>query len=363
MRSRAGAAVHHVRVPFRAPLVTATGKWSMRESWLLRVTDAEGHAGWGEAVLEDAADVPVLEELLGALVASGLAPSPALVARAGGGGRAFQAALDAARLDIGARRIGTRRVSLPWVGVNATIGAGETDAVVEQAQAAVEAGFRTLKLKTRRSDTTSTLLERLAAVRATVGDGPALRLDVNGAWKLETAVKRLRALAGMGLQYVEQPLAPGDLARAADLRARLGVPVAADEAITSVAAARAILDAGAADILVVKPARVGGPAAVAEIARLAADRGVPVVVSSLFETGVGLAAALTCAASLPDVPGWPARDRDHGLATADLLEDDLLAVPFVVRGGRLHAPGGRGSGGLGVVVDLAALERYRVSDA
>jgi O-succinylbenzoate synthase len=124
-----------------------------------------------------------------------------------------------------------------------------------------------------------------------------------------------------------------------------------------------VLDAGAADVLVVKPSRVGGPVPVAEIARLAAERGVPVVISSLFETGVGLAMGLACAADLPDVPGWPAVERDHGLATADLLRDDMLVAPLVVKGGRMRAPGGPGSGALGVTVDEAVVRWYEAAGA
>ena len=145
----------------------------------------------------------------------------------------------------------------------------------------------------------------------------------------------LRALAGFALQYVEQPLGPGALAKGAVLAGSVGIPIAADEAVTSVAAARAVLDAGAADVLIVsRPRR--GPVAVAEIAALAAERGVPVVISSLFETGVGLASGLACAAALPDVPGWPAASRDHGLATADLLSDDLLVARLLREGRGAH---------------------------
>jgi O-succinylbenzoate synthase len=113
----------------------------------------------------------------------------------------------------------------------------------------------------------------------------------------------------------------------------------------------------------VKLSRVGGPVAVAEIATLAAERGVPVVISSLFETGVGLAAGLACAASLPDVPGWPAADRDHGLATSDLLRDDLLVARLLVKAGRMRAPGGPRSGALGVTVDESVVHWYEVPDA
>jgi O-succinylbenzoate synthase len=318
--------------------------------------------GWGEAVLEKQVDRPVLKALFDELVATGLAPSVALVDRAGTAGRAFRAALDAARLDLERPGAGQRPASPPTVGVNATIPAEAMSATVEAACLAVAAGFRTLKLKAGKRDTTATLVERVGAVRAAVGDDIALRLDVNGTWDLEEAATRLRALAGFALQYVEQPLAPGALAKGAALRDRVGVVIAADEAITSLAAARAVLDTGAADVLVVKPSRVGGPVVVGEIAMLAAERGAPVVISSLFETGVGLATGLACAVALPDVPGWPAADRDHGLATSDLLRDDLLVAPLVVKSGRMRVPGGPRSGGLGVAVDESVVHWYEVPE-
>jgi o-succinylbenzoate synthase len=363
-----GARVAFVLVPFRAPFETAAGTWTARESWLLRLEREDGRSGWGEAVLEDAGDAPVLEALFDELVATGLPPADALVSRAGAAGRAFRAALGGAMLDLG-EIVGPRASASPpgsadpstGVGVNATIGAVNTEAAVEAARAAVTHGFRTLKLKAGPADTTASLVERLFAARSAVGDDVALRLDVNGTWTPGEAAERLRAMAGVGLQYVEQPLDPAALRETAVLRASTGTPIAADEAVESLEAARAILDAGGADVLVVKPARVGGPDVVASIAALAAERGVPVVLSSLFETGVGLATALACAAALPDVPAWLAAERDHGLATADMLRDDLLVRPLAVAAGRMRVPGGPGAGGLGVIVDERAVARYRVS--
>jgi L-alanine-DL-glutamate epimerase-like enolase superfamily enzyme len=267
----------------------------------------------------------------------------------------LDAALDAVHLDLAAPS-----ANLPGVGVNATIGAIDRDEAVQAALDAVSAGFRTLKLKAAPGETAAALADRMGAVRRVVGDRAALRLDVNGSWDLAGAIERLRALEGYGLQYVEQPLPPRLLADAALLRRDTSVAVAADEAVDSMASARAILDASAADVLVVKPGRVGGAAVASAIATMAAARGVPVVISSLFETGIGLAAGVACAVTLPDVDGWPAAGRDHGLATADLLVDDLLVEPLIVERGRIRAPGGEGTGGLGVRLDEAALERFAV---
>ena len=352
------ARVSRAWLPFRTPIETSAGTWTGRVSWLLRLEAPDGRAGWGEALLDDPAHAAVLEALFDDLVATGLPPAPALVGRAGPAGRAFRAALDGARLDVLAQGPEARSAGRPDVGVNALIGALDTTATVEAARAAVDAGFRTLKLKVGEVEAAGSLAQRIGAVRSAVGAEIALRVDANGTWDAAGADERLAALLPFGLQYVEQPLPPGDVEGAASLRARAGVALAIDEGCASLAEARVVLDAGAADVLVVKPARVGGPVAVAEIALHAAERGVPVVISSLWESGVGLAVALACAAALPDVPGWPAATRDHGLATADLLEDDLVLEPLVMEAGRLRAPYGPGSGGLGVAVDEPALERY-----
>jgi o-succinylbenzoate synthase len=340
-----------VRVPFRAPFTTAARTWTARDSWLLRAELDDGRTAWGEAVLDEEADAPVLEALLDDMVATGLAPAPALLDRSGAAGRALASAVDQLALDDRA----VAAVLAVGVRVNATLAAGTPDEVTASVSDAVDRGFRTLKLKAAPDDTVAGLVARVGAARAAAGDDVALRLDANGAWDLEGATLRLRALAGFGLQYVEQPLPAADLAGMAELRTRVGVPIAADEAVASIAGARAVFEAGAADVLVVKPARVGGRAAVAEIAALAGAAGVPIVVTSSLETGIGLRAAIAAAASVGDVPGWPAAERDHGLATLDLLEDDLLAGPLEVVDGQLRA---RDAGAL--AVDEAAVARYRV---
>ena len=204
-------------------------------------------------------------------------------------------------------------------------------ASAEAARQSVDAGFVTLKLKAGAERETEVLVDRVRAVREAIGPDVHLRLDVNGAWDPPTAEERLEAVERFQLEYVEQPLAGDDAEALAELRRRVRVPIAADETVTSVKAARELLDAEAVDVLVVKPARVGGLVVGAEIAALAAERGVPVVVSTLFETGVGIAAALAMAASAPGgrLRG-PGHAPDHGLATAG----PARARPVAGRAGR-----------------------------
>jgi len=351
-----------IRVPFRAPFQSAARMWTARDSWLVRVTGDDGTVGWGEAVLEDPAAAPALDRVVARVQQSTDVPTTSSLEAEGAAGRALLAALAGAATRQGADvRPGAR-----GVGVNAVVAALDRERAAEEAAGRAAAGFRTIKLKAGSGEPVADLVARVAAVRAAVGDAVALRLDANGTWDLATAVEVLGALEDLDLQYVEQPLATPDVEGLISLRRRVSVPVAADEAVDSVEAAQQLLDHDATDVLVVKPARVGGTMAVARIESLATARGVPVVVSSLFETGIGLAAALACASwvtQFSDLPGWPAEERDHGLATADLLEDDLLVEPLRIAGGRMWAPSGAGSTPLGVVVDEAAVERYRVRDA
>jgi L-alanine-DL-glutamate epimerase-like enolase superfamily enzyme len=356
-----GLSALRVRVPFRRPFATATGMWLHREAWVVLLEAGEGRIGLGEAVLEpDATEVEetilarVIRETAGR-ARDGDLPDEGELDLLGGPGRAFRAAVDAARLDLALAPDGSA------VPVNGTIGFAAPREGAEAALQALEAGFTTLKLKAGAERETEDLVARVRAIRRAVGPDVRLRLDVNGAWDLPTAEDRLEAIARFDVEYVEQPLPADDTAGAAELRRLVSVPIAADEAVYAPSAARRILAEGAADVLVVKPARVGGPVAVAEIAAAAAAAGVPVVVSTLFETGVGIAAARAVAAALPDVAGRGGTvGLPHGLATAGLLEHDLLREPLVVEAGTMAAPGGEGSGALGILLDDEALRRFAV---
>ena len=217
----------------------------------------------------------------------------------------------------------------------------------------VAAGFGTLKLKVGGEASTAELVTRVRLVREAVGAEVKLRIDANGAWDGAVARERLDALAVLDLEYVEQPLPVGPPEEMARLRADVAVPIAADESVSGSYAAELLLEAGAVDVLVVKPARVGVPHVCLCIAEQAAAAGVGVVISTLLETGVGIGAALAIAARLPA----SAREYAHGLATAGLLESDLLLEPLAISGGRMSLPSVPGVAGR---LDLDAVRRYAV---
>ncbi len=268
---------------------------------------------------------------------------------------AFACAIDTASCDAmaQARGVSVARLlcdrPLDRVPVNATVAAANTADAAGQAAAAREAGFTCVKLKAGMAVSPEEERGRVAAVRAALGPDVALRIDANGAWQPEQAIATIQALESFDLELVEQPIASGQLAEMARVRAAVNVPIAADEDVTSVESARRVLAAGAADALVVKPMTCGGLRPARNIATLAEDAGVAVIVTTTIDSGVGTAAALQLAATLPE--NGPA----CGLATSSLLMDVLVATPFVARDGWMDVPGGHG---LGVELDEAKLARY-----
>lgn len=167
---------------------------------------------------------------------------------------------------------------------------------------------------------------RLEAVRDALGPDGAVRVDANGLWSVDEAVRAIGLLdrAAGGLEYVEQPCADvEDLAR---VRRRVQVPIAADESIRRAADPYRVRDLEAADVAVLKVQPLGG---VRACLRIAEDIGLPVVVSSALETSVGIAAGVALAAALPELP------YACGLATVQLLADDVATEPLLPVAGQL----------------------------
>lgn len=208
------------------------------------------------------------------------------------------------------------------VRVNVTIPAVDPDTA---AGLVTESGADTAKVKVGDpGEDESTDLARLEAVRAALGEGGRMRVDVNAAWDMETAVARLEQLVGFDLEYVEQPVAT--IEEMKELRRRVPVPLAADELVRQSPRPLQVIEEGAADVLVMKVQPMGGVAPVLELASAA---GIPVVISSALETSVGMYGGLL-AASLIDTP------YACGLGTVALLDGDPTAEPLIPQGGVLQ---------------------------
>ena len=185
-------------------------------------------------------------------------------------------------------------------------------------------------------------LARVEAVRDALGPGGRVRVDANGAWTPDTAVRMIKALGE--LEYAEQPCRT--LEELAEVRRRVDTPIAADESVRRAEDPLRVRAADAADIVVLKVQPLGGVRAALAVAEAC---GLPVVVSSAVETSVGLAAGLALAAALPELP------YACGLGTLSLLEGDVVGEPLTAVDGAIEVRRPE--------VDEAALRRYEVDGA
>ncbi len=359
------ARVEIVDVPFREAVISGAQRWDQHRAGIIVLRTDDGREGLGEfpaprpndlgedvsprlvAVLEglDLGDPVSVERTLREVDAWPFV------------GRAARSAVESALVDLLARanhRTLAAHLSpgpASVVAVNAMLGIVPPAEAAALAAALAAGGFGCFKLKAG-DEPDGALVERVAAVREAIGPEAALRLDFNGSLASEMAADVLASVAPFDIEYAEQPIPPSAGAEAlARLRWTGSVPIAADEAVRDLGSARVLLDTGAVDALVVKPARVGGLRQAGAIVELATAAAVPVIVSTLFETGVGLAGALHLAATAPGA-------QAHGLATGALLESELLAEPLVITDGHMAVPAGPG---LGVELDEAAIARYRVT--
>jgi L-alanine-DL-glutamate epimerase-like enolase superfamily enzyme len=226
------------------------------------------------------------------------------------------------------------------------VGVGTPEKSAELARTFVDAGYRLLKV---RVGTDAAIDEgRIAAIRSVVDDSVRIRLDANQAWTPNEALARIRAVAHLGIEAVEQPCAFWDVAANAAVTAQSPVPIIADEGFVSVPEAQVLLAARGADILHAYIGKCGGIQPTMEIAALARSFGAAMTIGERVPLGVSEAAHLQVAAALPDL--------DHPCALAyDLNEDDLLVTRPDRSAGVIHVPEGPG---LGVDVDPVRLEKY-----
>ncbi len=190
----------------------------------------------------------------------------------------------------------------------------------------LESGASTAKVKIGDpGDSADDDVARVRAVREAIGPDGFVRVDVNAGWDLDTATDRLERLAEFGLQYVEQPVAT--IEEMKELRRRVDIPIAADEMVRQSPHPLRVIEAGAADLLVLKVQPMGGVSRVLDLANRAS---IPVVISSALETSVGMYGGLLAASLLEELP------YACGLGTVALIEGDPTLDPLVPHDGLLE---------------------------
>lgn len=210
------------------------------------------------------------------------------------------------------------------VPVNELIGDAEAEVCVARAAAAIAAGQDTVKVKC----TTERDLDvsRIAAIR---GAFPKLkiRIDPNESWPLDWAADQLNAMAGFDIEYCEEPLPRGTpLSEYGRLRRQTRVPIALDDSIRTLRDVELAALREAADVLVLKAQRVGGPDQLLEIVQYATSLGLRCTITSSLETSLGLTLGIHCTAMAP------APIAAAGIGTARFFAVNIGPPPPIVDG-------------------------------
>jgi len=330
------------RLPFRAPVRTGHGLWAEREGVIVRLEDAAGKVGWGEAAPIPDFGTESVDEVAAACGGLGEWTTAAELGevpeRLGCLRHALRAALaEVARgeaNDVDPASDPSAASGRAYVAVAALLPAGR--AVLAQIPGRVEMGFRVFKWKVGVGDVADEL-SLLDDVCAALPSGAKLRLDANGAWERRHAERWLERCADRPVEFVEQPCAATarrTLAGAAawtkaddlllGLAGNFPTPLALDESVVGEGDVERWLGAGWPGLFVIKPSLLADVAGT--LARLERARA-PVVFSSALETAVGARTALRTALA------WPGESRAAGFGVWPLFADGRcngpMAAPFI----------------------------------
>lgn len=265
------------------------------------------------------------------------------------------AAAEMACIDLAARIQGVPMHT--WLGgaltdnveFNGWIGALPPEEAVAEALRWQKAGFRSAKIKVGGGGIQADH-DRVAAVRAAVGNSMQLRIDANALYDAETSLQLARLVRPYNLQLFEQPAPKDDLAGLARVRREGGIPVMADESVSDHASLVAVIKAGAADIVKFGILQAGGILHAARMLATAQAAGVPCVIGHGFGLDPSTVAEIMLAAT--------SRNVVAGLECVGPLKvvDTVTTTRLDLSKGSLPLPAGPG---LGVSLDDAKLKQYQ----
>ncbi|MEB3372281.1 mandelate racemase/muconate lactonizing enzyme family protein [Saccharopolyspora mangrovi] len=354
-------------IPYRHPVVAASGVLRSAQHVLVRVHSDDGLVGVGEAVARSfvygesqASIVAAFREWLEPAVI-GLDPFAVeeILERTN-----WVVANNTARgaLDIALHDLRGKATGLPsWrllggmqtsVQVTRILGMGEAQEVADEAsQAFSEQGVASFKVKVGTHLLSD--VARIAAVREAVGEDATIYVDANHGWTAEQAIRALTAMAEYNVALVEEPSPAGDRIGRLRVAQQVPIPIMADESAPTVADAARELTSGSARALSIKTTRTGFTES-ARLVALADALGARTLLGSQADSMIGAAASLAFGAAHPQVAREPGE-----LDYFSVLADYVVTEPLEVRGGVLTASQ---RPGIAVEIDEDKLSHYRVDD-
>lgn len=301
------------QIPLRTPFKTALRTVDCVHDLLVRVETDTGAVGYGEAP----PTAVITGETLGSLhtaVEEFIAPAlrgmevedldavMTKLDRCLVRNTSAKAAVDMALYDLFAQSCGKPLYKVlggarNTIETDLTISVNPVPVMVADAKAAVEEGFKVLKIKVGKEGLAD--IPRLKAIREAVGPEVSLRVDANQGWTAKQAVRIITALedAGVDPELVEQPVPAHDIDGLEYITRRVATPILADESVFSPADAFHILQRHAADMINIKLMKTGGIWQALKICSAAEVYGVECMMGCMLESKLAVSAAAHLAAA------------------------------------------------------------------
>jgi L-alanine-DL-glutamate epimerase-like enolase superfamily enzyme len=338
------------------------------QTCLVKVTADDGTVGWGEAhaPLGPRATQAVVQDVLAPLLVGG---DPLAVEyhwermygsmRLRGHSTGYQleaiAGVDIALWDLAGKLLGVpvyRLLGGPFRTTLPTYASGIPGATIEEraraARGFVADGYTAMKLSIGRGDIDSDLA-MVAAVAAAIRGEADLLIDAHGAYTAENALYVGRRLQDLGVYWLEDPLAPEDVAGYIHLTAALDMAVAAGETECNRWQFEERLARRAVDVILPDICRAGGISEGRRIATVASLHGIKWAAHVSMGSSVHVAAAAHLAAASANFLVF------EFSSTPNPIGEDLLTAPLHPEGGYLRVPAGPG---LGITFDEARLQAH-----
>jgi O-succinylbenzoate synthase len=319
--------------PFRSPLHSRHGIWTHREGVILHLQDDMDHSGWGEIAplpwfgtesLDTA--LTFCRELAADCTKMAIASIPdTLPACQFGLESALEWLQQASQQASLSKSLSPKSISYLLPGGESALTAWKQP---------WQQGYRTFKWKIGTSYLIAHLTDELGWFGQLVNmlpPGAQLRLDANGGLDWEAACRWLELCDRLStassnhcsIEFIEQPLSPGQETAMMQLQQQFQTPIALDESVASVSHLETWERRGWRGIFVVKPAIAGSPQQLRQFCQQHLQT--PIVWSSALETPV--ARQFIFHHLLPSVPQ---QKRALGFGTGQWFNDHMDQQESVV---------------------------------
>jgi o-succinylbenzoate synthase len=222
-----------------------------------------------------------------------------------------------------------------FVPINGLVWMNSREAMEQQARQKAAEGFDTVKFKVGALDW-SQELSLLETIRSEFShEKLRIRLDANGAWSALEAQAKLAQLVQFDIEFIEQPIAPGQATEMARLCQESPVPIALDEELIGKPFDHqkfSLLEEIQPQAIVLKPSLLGGLGQCHQWVKMAEDAGISWWITSMLESNLGLNAICQLAAQYRPV-------LHQGLGTGKIYTNNIPSPLKVIRGEMHYQPG------------------------